>query len=107
VSIDAFRARKRRAWSRTDRGQMGSLASTMLRMSFATCFACAQPATGTTRAPADGIACEADTCDDHRDPARWTERTRALFARVGRRIGEVSRDAVSDIAEELIDDALF
>jgi hypothetical protein len=86
---------------------MAGLTLTMLRMSVATCFACAQPATGTTRAPADGIPCEADTCDDHRDPARWTERTKALFARVGRRMGEVSRDVVSDIAEDLIDDALF
>jgi hypothetical protein len=76
------------------------------RMSEPTCFACVQPATGTTRAPADGTVCEADTCDEHRDPARWTERTRALFARVARRVGEVSRDIVSDIAEDLIDDAM-
>jgi hypothetical protein len=76
------------------------------RMSDATCFACPAPATGTTRAEADGMGCEADTCDEHRDPVRWTERTRALFARVARRLGEVSREAMSDIAEDLIDDAL-
>jgi hypothetical protein len=78
----------------------------MLRMREPTCFACTQPATGMTRAPAEGQVCEADTCDEHRDPAHWTERTRTLFARVARRLGEVSREAMSDIAEDLIDDAL-
>jgi hypothetical protein len=55
----------------------------------------------------DGQACEADTCGEHRDPARWTERTRALFGRIARRVGDVSKDALSDIAEDIIDDALF
>ena len=54
-------------------------ASTMVRMSEPTCFACPQPATGATRAQADGHACEVDTCDEHRDAERWTERTRALL----------------------------
>ena len=76
-------------------------------MSDATCFACSSPATGTTRSSVDGQACEADTCDEHRDPEGWPERTRALFARLARRAGEVSRDVVGDIAEDLIDDALF
>jgi hypothetical protein len=76
-------------------------------MSDATCFACSNLASGTTRSSVDGQDCVADTCDEHRDPEGWTERTRALFARVGRRMGEVSRDVVSDIAEDLIDDALF
>jgi hypothetical protein len=52
------------------------------------------------------MKCEADTCGEHRDPEHWTERTRALFARVARRVGEVSREAASEIAEDLIDDAL-
>ncbi len=78
----------------------------MVRMSEPTCFACPQPATGMTRARADGHACEADTCDEHRDPERWTERARALFARVARRLGEVAPEVMSDIAEDLIDDAL-
>jgi hypothetical protein len=52
------------------------------------------------------MECEADTCDEHRDPAGWTERTRALFARVARRVGEVSQDVMRDIADDLIDDAL-
>jgi hypothetical protein len=50
---------------------------------------------------------EADTCDEHRDPEGWTERTRASFARIARRIGQVSREVAGDIAEDLIDDALF
>jgi hypothetical protein len=78
----------------------------MVPMTDATCFACPRPATGMTRVLADGQTCEADTCEEHGDPERWTERTRALFARVARRLGEVSREAMSDIAEDLIDDAL-
>ena len=78
----------------------------MVPMSEPMCFACPRPATGTTRARADGMECEADTCDEHRDPEPWTERTRALFARVARRMGEVSRDVMGEIAEDLIDDAL-
>jgi hypothetical protein len=75
-------------------------------MSAATCFACPAPATGTTLARADGQACEADTCDEHHDPERWTERTKALFVRVARRLGEVTPEVMSDLAEDLIDDAL-
>jgi hypothetical protein len=52
------------------------------------------------------MPCEADTCDEHRVPEHWTDRTRALFARVARRLGEVSREAMSDIAEDLIEDVL-
>jgi hypothetical protein len=78
----------------------------MVPMSEPTCFACPQPVTGTTLAPVDGQTCEADTCDEHRDPVHWTQRTRALFALVARRLGEVSREAMSDIAEDLIDEAL-
>jgi hypothetical protein len=59
-----------------------------------------------TRVLADGQTCEADTCEEHGDPERWTERTRALFARVARRTREASRDVMSDIAEDLIDEAL-
>jgi hypothetical protein len=71
-----------------------------------TCVACPQPATGTVRSQVDGRVCEAETCDEHQDPKHWTDRTRALFARVARGLGEVSREAVSEIAEGLIDDAL-
>jgi hypothetical protein len=52
------------------------------------------------------MPCEAGTCDEHAEPARWTERTRALFARVARRLGEIAPEVMSDIAEDLIDDAI-
>lgn len=78
----------------------------MGQMSEPTCFACPQPATGTVRAPLGGREGEADACDEHRDPGRWSDRTRALFARISRRFGEVTREAMSEIAEDLIDDAL-
>jgi hypothetical protein len=72
-----------------------------------TCFACSEPATRTVRqtldSSTDGVA---DACDQHRDPATWTQRTSALFASVARRVQHGWRDAAEDIAEDLIDEAL-
>lgn len=75
-----------------------------------TCFACPQPATGIARrwlndqdAEWDG---EVDACDEHREPEHWTQRTADLFARVARRVREVSREAVEDIAPAFIEEGL-
>ena len=75
-----------------------------------TCFACPQPATGIARrwlgdqdGDWDG---EVDSCDEHRDPQHWTQRTAAIFTRVARRVSREARDAVADIAQEFIEEGL-
>lgn len=74
------------------------------------CFACSEPATATVRRPMDGQdgawECEVDACDGHREPEHWTQRTATLFARVARRVREVSSEALEDIAQDLIEEAL-
>jgi hypothetical protein len=75
-----------------------------------TCFSCPQRATGITRRwlnDQDGDwHGEVDSCDEHRDPQRWTQRTAALFARIARRVSREARDAVADIAQEFIEEGL-
>jgi ribosomal protein L37AE/L43A len=74
------------------------------------CFACSESATATVRRRVNGQdgawECEVDACDEHRDPERWTPRTETLFARVARRVREVSREPVEDIAREFIEEGL-